>query len=85
MPYDARERMIQDAMALRSLGDLARDLQEVLEAVGHWAARLRRRAVGGRAARSPPLRAAGPAALPGRPAGGLARPPWPTSSGIWTG
>ncbi|MEO3823827.1 WYL domain-containing protein [Actinomadura sp. B10D3] len=38
MPYDARERMIQDAMALRSLGDLARDLQEVLEAVGHWAA-----------------------------------------------
>jgi biotin operon repressor len=38
MPYDARERMIQDAMALRSLGDLARDLQEVLEAVAHWAA-----------------------------------------------
>ncbi|WP_433479475.1 helix-turn-helix transcriptional regulator [Spirillospora sp. CA-142024] len=38
MPFDARERMIQDAMALRSLGDLACDLQEVLEAVGHWAA-----------------------------------------------
>lgn len=38
MPYDARERMIQDAMALRSLADLARDLQEVLEAAGHWAA-----------------------------------------------
>ncbi|WP_207943791.1 WYL domain-containing protein [Actinomadura sp. KC345] len=38
MPFDARERMIQDAMALRSLGELARDLQEVLEAVGHWAA-----------------------------------------------
>ncbi|MFG2089547.1 MULTISPECIES: helix-turn-helix transcriptional regulator [unclassified Spirillospora] len=38
MPFDARERMIQDAMALRSLGELARDLQEVLESVGHWAA-----------------------------------------------
>ncbi|MFD0690049.1 helix-turn-helix transcriptional regulator [Actinomadura fibrosa] len=38
LPYDARERMIQDAMALRSLGDLARDLQEVLQAAGHWAA-----------------------------------------------
>ncbi|MGI5201502.1 helix-turn-helix transcriptional regulator [Spirillospora sp. CA-108201] len=38
LPYDARERMIQDAMALRSLGDLARDLQQVLEAVAHWAA-----------------------------------------------
>ncbi|TDC58881.1 hypothetical protein E1200_32825, partial [Actinomadura sp. GC306] len=38
MPYEARERMIQDAMALRSLGELARDLQEVLEAAGHWAA-----------------------------------------------
>lgn len=36
--YEARERMIQDAMALRSLGELARDLQEVLEAAGHWAA-----------------------------------------------
>ena len=38
LPYGARERMIQDAMALRSLGDLARDLEEVLESVGHWAA-----------------------------------------------
>jgi hypothetical protein len=38
LPYDARERMIQDAMALRSLGDVARDLEEVLESVGHWAA-----------------------------------------------
>src|SRR5690606_12844828 len=36
--YEARERMIQDAMALRSLGELARDLQEVLEAAGRWAA-----------------------------------------------
>ncbi|MFC5745424.1 helix-turn-helix transcriptional regulator [Actinomadura rugatobispora] len=38
LPYDARERMIQDAMALRSLGELARDLREVLEAAGHWCA-----------------------------------------------
>ncbi|MFI0481289.1 helix-turn-helix transcriptional regulator [Actinomadura sp. 9N215] len=38
LPYDARERMIQDAMALRSLGELARDLEEVLESVAHWAA-----------------------------------------------
>jgi biotin operon repressor len=38
LPYDRRERMIQDAMALRSLGELARDLQEVLEAAGHWCA-----------------------------------------------
>ncbi|MEU9016780.1 WYL domain-containing protein [Actinomadura sp. NPDC048394] len=38
LPYDARERMIQDAMALRSLGDLARDLNQVLEAAAHWAA-----------------------------------------------
>ncbi|MFB4317177.1 helix-turn-helix transcriptional regulator [Actinomadura sp. 21ATH] len=38
LPYDTRERMIQDAMALRSLGELARDLQEVLEAAGHWCA-----------------------------------------------
>jgi predicted DNA-binding transcriptional regulator YafY len=38
LTYDARERMIQDAMALRSLGELARDLQEVLEAAGHWCA-----------------------------------------------
>ncbi len=38
LPYARRERMIQDAMALRSLGDLARDLQEVLEAAAHWVA-----------------------------------------------
>ncbi|MFI0369749.1 helix-turn-helix transcriptional regulator [Actinomadura sp. 1N219] len=38
LPFDARERMIQDAMALRSLGELARDLEEVLESVAHWAA-----------------------------------------------
>ncbi|TYB42036.1 helix-turn-helix transcriptional regulator [Actinomadura chibensis] len=38
LPYDARERMIQDAMALRSLGDLVRDLEEVLASVAHWAA-----------------------------------------------
>ncbi len=38
LPYAARERMIQDAMALRSLGDLVRDLREVLEAAAHWAA-----------------------------------------------
>ncbi|MFC4053701.1 helix-turn-helix transcriptional regulator [Actinomadura syzygii] len=38
LPYDARERMIQDAMALRSLGDLVRDLEEVLASLAHWAA-----------------------------------------------
>ncbi|MFF5261489.1 helix-turn-helix transcriptional regulator [Actinomadura viridis] len=38
LPDDVRERMIQDAMAWRSLGELARDLQEVLEAAGHWCA-----------------------------------------------
>ncbi|WP_158581640.1 helix-turn-helix transcriptional regulator [Actinomadura spongiicola] len=38
MPYEARERMIQDVMALRSLGDVARDLEEVLASVAHWAA-----------------------------------------------
>ncbi|MEU5991189.1 WYL domain-containing protein [Spirillospora sp. NPDC047418] len=38
LPYEVRERMIQDAMALRSLGEVARDLEEVLESVGHWAA-----------------------------------------------
>ncbi|WP_030168634.1 helix-turn-helix transcriptional regulator [Spirillospora albida] len=38
LPYDARERLIQDAMALRGLGDIARDLQEVLDAAAHWAA-----------------------------------------------
>ncbi|MFE9099578.1 helix-turn-helix transcriptional regulator [Actinomadura geliboluensis] len=38
LPYEARERMIQDAMAPRSLGELLRDLEEVLASVGHWAA-----------------------------------------------
>ncbi|GAA4070578.1 WYL domain-containing protein [Actinomadura miaoliensis] len=38
MPAEERERVIQDAMALRSLGELARDLQEVLAGLGHWAA-----------------------------------------------
>ncbi|GAA1799429.1 helix-turn-helix transcriptional regulator [Actinomadura chokoriensis] len=38
LPYEVRERMIQDAMALRSLGEVARDLEEVLDSVGHWAA-----------------------------------------------
>ena len=38
LSYEARERMIQDVMALRSLAELARDLLEVLEAAGHWAA-----------------------------------------------
>ncbi|GAA4226394.1 hypothetical protein GCM10022254_11300 [Actinomadura meridiana] len=38
LPYDARERMIQDAMALRSLGEVARDLEDVLSSVAHWAA-----------------------------------------------
>lgn len=38
LPYETREQMIQDAMAPRSLGELARDLSAVLEAVAHWAA-----------------------------------------------
>ncbi len=36
--YAARERMIQDAMAPRSLAEVLRDLQEVLEGAAHWAA-----------------------------------------------
>jgi hypothetical protein len=36
--YPARERMIQDAMALRSLGELVRDLDEVLAGAAYWAA-----------------------------------------------
>ncbi|HEY7485047.1 MAG TPA: WYL domain-containing transcriptional regulator [Streptosporangiaceae bacterium] len=36
--YLARERMIQDAMALRSLAELVRDLDEVLAGAAHWAA-----------------------------------------------
>jgi hypothetical protein len=38
LPYAARERMIQDAMAVRSFGELARDLDEVLDGAAHWAA-----------------------------------------------
>ncbi|MEU8341603.1 WYL domain-containing protein [Spirillospora sp. NPDC048832] len=38
LPFEARERMIQDAMAPRSLGELVRDLEEVLASAGHWAA-----------------------------------------------
>jgi predicted DNA-binding transcriptional regulator YafY len=38
LPFAERERMIQDAMALRSLAELARDLDQVLDAVAHWAA-----------------------------------------------
>lgn len=84
MPYDARERMIQDAMALRSLGDLARDLQEVLEAVGHWAAAATTRC--GRTScpiPAPTGRRARRASWPTCWRAGAA--PWPTSSGIWTG
>ncbi|MFV2175963.1 helix-turn-helix transcriptional regulator [Actinomadura sp. LOL_016] len=36
--YAARERMIQDAMAPRSLGDVLGDLRQVLEGMAHWAA-----------------------------------------------
>ncbi|MDL4776641.1 helix-turn-helix transcriptional regulator [Actinomadura xylanilytica] len=38
LPYAVRERMIQDAMAVRSLGEVACDLREVLEGAAHWAA-----------------------------------------------
>ncbi|PRX02503.1 UNVERIFIED_ORG: putative DNA-binding transcriptional regulator YafY [Actinomadura viridilutea] len=38
VPAEERERMIQDAMALRSLGELTRDLLEELTGLGHWAA-----------------------------------------------
>jgi hypothetical protein len=40
LPFDARERMIADAMAFRSLGEVARDLDAVLEAAAHWCADL---------------------------------------------
>ncbi|MBE1536429.1 helix-turn-helix transcriptional regulator [Actinomadura algeriensis] len=36
--YAERERMIQDAMAPRSLRDVLGDLQQVLEGLAHWAA-----------------------------------------------
>ncbi|XVQ15407.1 helix-turn-helix transcriptional regulator [Spirillospora sp. CA-255316] len=66
LPYDTRERMIQDAMALRSLGELARDLQEVLEAVGHWCAESDDALWEGEFPEPSPSGAAGPA-RPARP------------------
>jgi predicted DNA-binding transcriptional regulator YafY len=38
LPYPVREKMIQDAMAVRAFGELARDLDEVLVAAAHWVA-----------------------------------------------
>lgn len=38
LPYEAREKMIQDAMALRSLPEVARDLKEVLAGAAYWIA-----------------------------------------------
>jgi hypothetical protein len=38
LPYARRERMIQDAMAVRSFGEVARDLDDVLHGAAHWAA-----------------------------------------------
>ncbi|MBA9005679.1 helix-turn-helix transcriptional regulator [Thermomonospora cellulosilytica] len=38
LPYPVRERMIQDAMAPRSLAELGRDLHMVLRAAHRWAA-----------------------------------------------
>ncbi|GAA2593791.1 hypothetical protein GCM10010411_28680 [Actinomadura fulvescens] len=38
LPYETREQLIQDAMALRSLGELARGLEGVLDDVARWAA-----------------------------------------------
>ncbi|MEU5883090.1 WYL domain-containing protein [Spirillospora sp. NPDC047279] len=38
VPYETREQMIQDAMALRSLGELARDLEGALDDLARWAA-----------------------------------------------
>ncbi|GAA3191595.1 helix-turn-helix transcriptional regulator [Actinocorallia longicatena] len=34
--FEVRERMIQDAMAVRSFGELARDLDDVLDGAAHW-------------------------------------------------
>ncbi|MFC4907336.1 helix-turn-helix transcriptional regulator [Actinomadura gamaensis] len=36
--FDAWESMVQDAMAVRSLGDLARDLSQVLDDLARWIA-----------------------------------------------
>lgn len=38
LPYDARERMIQDAMATRSLPEVAGDLEAVLTGAAQWVA-----------------------------------------------
>ncbi|MCW2887223.1 MAG: hypothetical protein JWL58_4085 [Streptosporangiaceae bacterium] len=38
LPYTRREQMIQDAMAVRSFGEVARDLDDVLNGAAHWAA-----------------------------------------------
>jgi biotin operon repressor len=38
LPYPRRERMIQDAMAVRSFGEVARDLDDVLDGAAHWTA-----------------------------------------------
>jgi predicted DNA-binding transcriptional regulator YafY len=38
LTYLDREKMIQDAMAVRSFGEVARDLDDVLAAAAHWAA-----------------------------------------------
>lgn len=84
LPYDARERMIQDAMALRSLSELARDLEEVLESVAHWAAGCDDALW---EAELPDPRPYGPRVrrvrwpICWRAGGGR----WRTSSGIWTG
>ncbi|REF00401.1 WYL domain-containing protein [Thermomonospora umbrina] len=39
VPFPARERMIQDAMAPRSLAEIARDLHMILHAASRWAGR----------------------------------------------
>jgi hypothetical protein len=38
LPYTRRERMIQDAMAVRSFAEVARDLDDVLDGAAQWAA-----------------------------------------------
>ncbi|MBO2454121.1 WYL domain-containing protein [Actinomadura barringtoniae] len=38
LPYETREHIIQDAMAVRSLGELARDLEGTLDDAARWAA-----------------------------------------------
>ncbi|WP_207401167.1 helix-turn-helix transcriptional regulator [Actinomadura roseirufa] len=78
LPYAVRERMIQDAMAVRSLGEVARGggAGSAVGAGGRGGlgGGVRRRVVGGRAARSAPVRPAGRSASAGGPAGGVAGP-----------